>query len=333
MGRGGKSSGVKVIKNGNADDMKKKLTLLEPLFDPSKCDPTMGLQKCLDIYSSARNFAGYLRELTQISGINDIACDKEAENITKELSENIGINHGNICNKLGPFLDMTCIQTCIITGSNIKPIYEDLVPDNIRKSDEPRGYYIGKLIPGTKIFPFSDFDIVHYYNTLDDKNRGEMLNVLYLLVGESKNVYKYYTRHHFDSSKFAEVIRETIADVKNMPELNRCTRAFKIIEASSDMLNDNFSKYYRSFTRTKNVGDIFTGYISDIAETQAGKVNSASVKREFMEIMKFINARINMSSMGNGEMTKKIKEMHKMANQIMEGFIEEDEEGEGDPAS
>lgn len=70
-----------------------------------------------------------------------------------------------------------------------------------------------------------------------------------------------------DVDKFTDVIGTSIDKLRTLPELHRCTNAFKKIKDSLGMFKDNFSGYYHNFIDTKDSTSIMHEFIMDVSNS------------------------------------------------------------------
>lgn len=105
-----------------------------------------------------------------------------------------------------------------------------------------------------------------------------ILNKLYCLT---MKLYKCYSSPDIDVKEFAEVVMSNLKEVKK--QIPRCDKAFKKIEESVAMLQDNFGTYYKDFVETKNQTIIMENFVLDVAKNT--KADSETT-RQFSEIIK-----------------------------------------------
>ena len=145
--------------------------------------------------------------------------------------------------------------------------------------------------PKTKelqIFPFCNFDIKYFYTTNDmDKSiKKYILIFLNMSFNTTYDIYNIITSPDIDISKFSEVIVSSIAQAKKM--IPRAGKAFRKIEQSIELLQNNFSDYYKDFISTKDPSTIITSFIGDCSKSTMGDENvDLDLIKQFKRISMF----------------------------------------------
>ena len=162
-------------------------------------------------------------------------------------------------------------------------IYKKYIEDNENLSDN---FIKSSKTHELKIFPFCDFDIKFIYNfsKIDESIKRYILILLNMLYNTTFDIYKVITSPDIDISKFSEIIISSISQAKKM--IPRANKAFKKIEESVELLQNNFGGYYKDFISTKNPSIIIENFILD-----CGKENNENMDldlaRQFKKIAMF----------------------------------------------
>jgi len=137
-----------------------------------------------------------------------------------------------------------------------------------------------------KIFPNCDFDIKYIYSfsKIDESIKKYMLIFLNMLYNTTYDIYQVITSPDVDISKFSEIIVSSIAKAKKM--VPRAGKAFKKIEESVELLQNNFGDYYKDFISTKNPSIIIEHFILDCSKEQSENVD-LDLARQFKKIAMF----------------------------------------------
>lgn len=135
-------------------------------------------------------------------------------------------------------------------------------------------------------FPFSTFNLKLVYNVdgINELSRTFILNVLHKLYKFSYDLYTEITSPDINVEDIAEIIISNLDQVKRIPELNRCRKAFDKIKNAIDLLKSNFNSYYRDFISTKNSTIMMEHFILDVANNTD---SDAQTKREFLTIIAY----------------------------------------------
>lgn len=88
-----------------------------------------------------------------------------------------------------------------------------------------------------------------------------------------------------DIDMFVQDIASRLNDIRKVPGLENCGRAFDKIQESVDLLKTNFNSYYRDFVDSRDNSTIMQNFILDIGKNS--KVD-AVVSNQFMKIIAFI---------------------------------------------
>ena len=141
-------------------------------------------------------------------------------------------------------------------------------------------------LPGFDFIPFnfSTVNIKRIWSDeqTDDKIKLYIITVLKLTLRFTLDIYKIITSPDVDVKEFSKVIIESIAQVKKA--IPRCDKAFKKIEDSISLLEDNFGGYYKDFVLSKNPSTIIESFVLDVSKTNDSDIQTT---RQFREIINY----------------------------------------------
>ena len=174
------------------------------------------------------------------------------------------------------------IKDCIHICKNLI-IYKKYIENNENLSDS---FIKSSKNRDINIFPFCDFDIKYIYSfsKIDDSIKKYILIFLNMLYNTTYEIYQIITSPDVDISKFSDIIISSIAQAKKM--VPRAGRAFKKIEESVELLQNNFEGYYKDFISTKNPTIIIENFVMDCAKEQDDNVD-LDLARQFKKIAMF----------------------------------------------
>ena len=136
---------------------------------------------------------------------------------------------------------------------------------------------------GTRIFGFSNYDVYVSFQNANEHMRNYILLALHLLYTNSHDVYEMYTTPDFDVDSFIDATVSSMDDLKKHPELQRCTRAIKVIKNNTKLFKERFNEYYIDFLQSGNQHIIFENYLSDV-------INNINIdKRTLLEFRTIFN--------------------------------------------
>lgn len=139
-----------------------------------------------------------------------------------------------------------------------------------------------------KIFPFCDFDIKYIYSfsKIDDSIKRYLLIFLNMLYTTTFDIYQIITSPDIDISKFSNVILSSIQQAKKM--IPRANKAFRKIEESIGLLQNNFGNYYKDFISSKNPSIIIENFILDVSKDNSNNNDmDLELARQFKRIVMF----------------------------------------------
>jgi hypothetical protein len=157
----------------------------------------------------------------------------------------------------------------------------------LRDPNNLDGKFIG-AIPGVEFapFPFTTFNLklAYHLDGISELSQRFIVNVLHKLFKFSHELYKEITSPDVNVDEIAEIILSNLDQIRGIPELSRCGRAFDRITSAIDLLKDNFGEYYRDFISTKNSSIMMENFILDVAKNTQADVE---IRRQFMTIIKY----------------------------------------------
>lgn len=157
----------------------------------------------------------------------------------------------------------------------------------LKNINELDGKFISN-IPGVTYepFPFSTFNLKQVYaaDGTSDNSKQFILLVLHKLYTFSKALYEEITQPDVNVEDIANIVLANMEQVRNIPELSRCRRAFDKITEAVDLLRTNFKDYYRDFISNKSTTTMMENFILDVSKNTHADVE---IRREFMTIVKY----------------------------------------------
>jgi hypothetical protein len=174
------------------------------------------------------------------------------------------------------------VNCFIITCDRLFP-YRRFLQDR----DAPSGKFVNS-IPGTSFepFPFSTFNLKLAYN-LDGAasiSQTFLVSVLQKLFELSHSLYREVTSPDVNIDDMVHIIMSNLNNIRNIPELSRCTKAFRKIEESVELLKGNFNEYYRDFISTKRGTIMVEHFVSDVAKNTTG---DPETRAQFFRIIRY----------------------------------------------
>lgn len=174
------------------------------------------------------------------------------------------------------------VNTAISTCKSLVPVRSHLVPgeefnDSFLKS---AGH---SFAPFPKL-PSANFKSFYQSDSCSDSLKYSLLSFLSKLITITHAVYEAYNRPEIDVKKFTAIVKESLGDIKSVPELNRCNEAFKKIEDSMELMQENFSTYYRDMQISGDRTMLMQNFVLDVAKS--GK-SSPKMTVQFRKIIQF----------------------------------------------
>lgn len=198
---------------------------------------------------------------------------------------NIDVDDSNITRYYLSLKDNKIIADCIHICKNLI-IYKKYISDNENLSDS---FLKSSKTKDLSIFPFCNFDIkfLYLFGKIDDSVKKYILIFLNMLFNTTYEIYQIVTTPDIDIKKFSEIIIQTISQTKKM--IPRTGKAFKKIEESVELLQNNFNDYYKDFISTKSASSIITSFLMDCQASNKNDNEQVDVElaRQFMRITAF----------------------------------------------
>lgn len=168
-----------------------------------------------------------------------------------------------------------------------------------------------------RIFDFSTLDLKILWNSskITSSVKKYILQVLASLHKHTHNLYTTVISPDVDVQAFTSMLLDAISQLKTQPKLHRCTRAFKRIEQSVELLREKFPEYYRQSVASGNPDNFITGFIVDVSN-QGGA--DMKLTREFRVIISYMRESAEKSGKIKDPQVKKILEMTQRNFSLME---------------
>jgi hypothetical protein len=167
-----------------------------------------------------------------------------------------------------------------------------------------------KKEPGQMLQPliFCSIDLKLLWNTLFDEcpsGKKFIYSLIKNIYFISHDIYEVAYTPDVNIDEFSNVLVSTIGKLRTHPELNRCGRAFDVIENSVNLLKTNFTEYFRSCVETENTATLLESFIIDVSRTQKA---SPTVIRQFRQITNY------MAKNAKNNNDPRVKKLFKMLN-------------------
>ncbi len=175
------------------------------------------------------------------------------------------------------------IKDCIHICKNLI-IYKKYIEDNENLSDN---FIKSSKTKELQIFPFCSFDIktIYFYNKIDNSVKKYLLIFLNMMYTATFEIYNIITSPDIDITKFSSVIIESVAAAKKM--IPRANKAFMKIEQSIDLLQSNFSNYFRDMVESRSPETLISSFISDVAQEESNSGVDLELAQQFKRIAMF----------------------------------------------
>ena len=99
-----------------------------------------------------------------------------------------------------------------------------------------------------------------------------------------------------DIKKFCDTVITILSAAEREPGLQGCKQAFDKIKESMNLLEDNFSKYYKEFVNSdKNTTTIFISFIKDVTDKNSNA--QLSLVSQFTKILNYYIEQMDKSGM------------------------------------
>ena len=155
-------------------------------------------------------------------------------------------------------------------------------------------------IPGVSFVILGNFDIKNaYIEQTNESGRKLIALFLHKIYTYGYKLYQEYTTPDMNVEQVVNVVRNAIVELRRVPELSRCDKAFDMIERSIDMLKTNFDTYYTDFVQTRSPTTILEHFIIDVSQARnPDKKRSAVLAHQFNAIVNYYRNQVQKS--GNG---------------------------------
>ena len=166
------------------------------------------------------------------------------------------------------------------------------------------------------LFPFSGLNFKILLQELDrnadkEKSIRYYLTVLSLLLKITAQVYETYVKPDIDPKEFGKVVIAAIVELKK--RIPRCEDAFKTIESSIGLFENNFQDYYKNFVTSKNPTVIIESFIADICDKNEG---NRQVENQMKQIIRFIQNEISKKPVSDPQ----VSSISKNLDEILKNF-------------
>ena len=152
-----------------------------------------------------------------------------------------------------------------------------------------------------------------------------VMQFLELLCKTTKKIYQLISSPDIDVSLTARCLHSALMDLeKHLPQ---CRQAFHRIRNSIDMLEDNFTEYYKDYLGSQDQTMIMQSFINDIMK---GEKKSIKIMWQFKQIIGFLQKRANASKSKDPRIKALFDKMTEM-DRIVEEVKEEEPEAEEEP--
>lgn len=131
------------------------------------------------------------------------------------------------------------------------------------------------------IIPKINLNLKFVYLGSGDDDKKIFMLFLHKLYTISYSMYEEYGKPDINMDNFVRAIEMAIKDLRK--KIPRCDQAFKIIEDSSKLLENNYPTYYKDYVSTNNSMIIAENFIQDVAGSVSGK--SPKVAFQFKRII------------------------------------------------
>jgi len=191
-------------------------------------------------------------------------------------------------------------------------VADDLVAFGDSKYSFMRKLPFGGYFMFAPILPQIDFKVL-FDNARGDSVSSKMLLCLIdKFVTYATCVVKLVTGHSFDSKNFSNVITQALMSLRDSSG-GRNNKIFNIIENSSHVFENNFTKYYNEYQATENPFIMFSSYIDelqrDVLNTNDSKKDTIEIIRQFRDLRKTLQSRINSAPIKSN----KLKQFNKLS--------------------
>lgn len=289
---------VKKVKQGSAEDNKEIADMFNQMLGASEF---VNIKVCYPKFKQIIHHADHIAKLAETIITTNLLNVYSGQNAKQELADFISSLNSAIAEFSidlsdeqinSPSKEVNELFTAKYndfkksqTARNIISICNKLVP---HKSDfEQNNINFLLNMPGDLIpYPGTSLDFrqlaVNVYSREDIRDRISQLifEILAATYKQSLGFYKVITSPDIDVGEFSRVILKNIGNLKK--QIPRCDAAFKKIENSIELLQNNFGNYYKDFLQTKNQTIILEEFIIDVSKSTQ---STGEETRQFMTIV------------------------------------------------
>lgn len=172
-------------------------------------------------------------------------------------------------------------------------------------------------IPGVSFVILGNFDIKDAYLQTTESGRKLIALFLHKVYNYGYQLYKEYVAPDMNVEQIVSVVRNAIGDLRHVPELSRCDKAFDTIEHSIDMLKTNFDTYYTDFVQTRSPTTILEHFILDVSQAKnQDKKRSAVLAHQFNMIVNYYRNQVQQSPNGSQQADALFSHFTKINSQL-----------------
>lgn len=313
-------------------------TMFEEMMGIKDADPTIILPKFVTVRNTLRSIYKVLNQFATFvplhndfpemkQGLEEIKkfADSVFENtMLKHLTDETEETYSNITKETLNELyrkikDNDYVRRLILLCSKLEKYKSNFIdPTKMREN------FVNQE-PGLefRIFDFSTLDLKLLWSSskITSNVKKYILQVLASLHKHTHNLYTTVVSPDVDVQAFTSMLLDAISQLKTQPKLHRCTRAFKRIEQSVELLREKFPEYYRQSVASGNPDNFVTGFIVDVSN-QGGA--DMKLTREFRTIIAYMRESAEKSGKIKDPQVKKILEMTQRNFSLMEQQAKKD---------
>lgn len=313
-------------------------TMFEEMMGIKDADPTIILPKFVTVRNTLRSIYKVLNQFATFvplhndfpemkQGLEEIKkfADSVFENtMLKHLTDETEETYSNITKETLNELyrkikDNDYVRRLILLCSKLEKYKSNFIdPTKMREN------FVNQE-PGLefRIFDFSTLDLKLLWSSskITSNVKKYILQVLASLHKHTHNLYTTVVSPDVDVQAFTSMLLDAISQLKTQPKLHRCTRAFKRIEQSVELLREKFPEYYRQSVASGNPDNFVTGFIVDVSN-QGGA--DMKLTREFRTIIAYMRESAEKSGKIKDPKVKQILEMTQRNFSLMEQQAKKD---------
>lgn len=187
------------------------------------------------------------------------------------------------------FRESTAIRAILMSASRLKSFEAPITAKDVSFIYQSPGIFY-------KPFTFiPDFDVYSLRGrNRDDRVVKTWVSYMHQLFVLGNELAEKMQKPDIDIKKFCNTVITILTAAEKEPGLRDCREAFDTIKESMDLLEKNFSEYYKRFINTdKNSTSIFVSFIKDVSEKN--KDAKIRVVRQFTKILNHYVEQMNKS--------------------------------------